>query len=168
MAQSEKEVKTTETIPSARLNQLVRKWNESAVGAAGNSASSAAWIEIAKHVRDKMVSRDQLRYAFIKIRGMKESSASVEASRMLRFQRSEKASEMLDRAIAGEDGITVRDLRHKNVLRGIKSDMPLKDAVGARLRSAARYAVHRRVMKRTDFVSAAENAYIDAIDARTP
>jgi hypothetical protein len=142
-------------VPSVRLNKLVETWNaRGAGGAKAPEQSSAAWLKLCKFVRDNKVSRDQLLYALIKIRGMKES-------RLLRFQRSAEAGAMLDRALAGED-VTIRDLR-------VGADSTPAEIIRAKLRNAARGAIDE-AMKYDAFIGEASAAYAQArlmADARS-
>jgi hypothetical protein len=144
-------------VPSIRLNKLVEKWNErGGAGAKASEKSSEAWLRLCKFVRDHKVTRGQLRYALVKVRGMKESSAGVVASRLLRFQKSEQASAMLDRALAGEN-VTTRDLRI-----GVSDASNTTEAIiKAKLRGAARNALDE-AMKYDAFIREAGAAYAKA------
>ena len=152
-----------EVIPSIRLNKLVEEWNASgSAGAKAPEKTSAAWLRLCRFVRDKPITRAQLHYALIKIRGMKESSAGVVASRLLKFQKSAEASALLDRALAGEN-ITIRDLRGEGA-----NDSP-KEIVKAKLRNAARSAIEES-MKYDAYMGEASAAYAQArilADARS-
>jgi len=141
---------TDEVVPSIRLNKLVEGWNAIGTGVRALEKSGEAWLKLCAFVRDSKVTRAQLLYALIKIRGMKESSAGVVASRLLRFQKSEEASALLDRALAGED-VTITQLRAK----------PTKEGVKARLRWAANNALEES-MKYDKFLETAGQAYMKA------
>src|SRR5258705_5602566 len=91
------------TVVDPKLNQVIEEWSVS------NDKAGKSWMKLAKYVRDKAITATQLRYALVEINGMKESSAKVEVSRLIRFQKSQEASDMLNRALKGEDSITVRD-----------------------------------------------------------
>lgn len=141
-----------EVVPSIRLNKLVESWNAVGTGARASEKSGDAWLKLCAFVRDSKVTRGQLLYAMIKIRGMKPSSAGVVASRLLRFQKSEEASALLDRALAGEN-VSAHELR------GVNKTDPEK-IVLAKLRVAARNAMN--TMKHDKFVESAGLAYVKA------
>jgi hypothetical protein len=140
-------------VPSIRLNKLVETWNaRGGIGAKAPEKSSEAWLKLAKFVRDNKVTRGQLHYALVKIRGMKDSSAAVVASRLLRFQKDTDASALLDRALAGEN-VTIRDLRF-----GAAPDASPEEVVKAKLLGAARTACDG-AMKYDVFISEAGAAF---------
>jgi len=141
-----------EVVPSIRLNKLVENWNAVGTGAKAMEKSGEAWLKLCQFVRDNKVTRAQLLYAMIKIRGMKASSAAVVASRLLRFQKDPEASALLDRALAGEN-ISAHELR------GVNKTDPEK-IVLAKLRVAARNAL--KTMKHDKFVESAGAAYVKA------
>ena len=95
----------------AKAREIVNKSEE---------AADQKWIQLAKYVREHEISKEQLFYVLIKIRGVNERSARSEVVRLMRFQTSEEASDMLDRKLNGDDEITVHDLRSPYVKRGKK------------------------------------------------
>lgn len=138
-ASAEADVETTEeteVVVDPKLNNLIEKWDKS------RGATDQSWMQLAKYVRDHEITRVQLKYALVEIHGMKESSAVVACSRLIRFQKSEVASEMLDRAISGEEGITARDLMGANVFKGEKKDKDPEQTTERKLITVAKYAIN--------------------------
>ena len=127
----------TEVVVDPKLNSLIEKWDKS------RGAQNQSWMQLAKYVRDHEITRTQLKYALVEIHGMKESSAITACSRLLRFQKSEEASEMLDRALSGEEGITAADLMGANVFKGEKKDSDPEKTTEKKLLSIAKYAIDK-------------------------
>jgi hypothetical protein len=125
-----------EVIVDKRLNSLVENWDKT------EEAKDGAWLQIAKYVRDKKITSSQLFKALTEIRGLKDTSARVEVSRFMRFQKSQEASDMLDEALSGGD-VNVRDLRSASVMKGEKAEVTDEEAYEKKLISVARYAIEK-------------------------
>src|SRR5262249_29664790 len=98
--------------------------------------------------------------ALIEIRGLKDTSARVEASRLMRFSKSDEAYDMLTKAIAGKDGITVRDLRSARVLTGDKAEENEEEVLQKKLTAVARYAIEKLGLDAwSDFVPYAKQGW---------
>jgi hypothetical protein len=139
-ASTKPEVETeveTEVVVDPKLNSLIEKWDKS------KGAANQSWMQLAKYVRDHEITRTQLKYALVEIQGMKESSAVVACSRLLRFQKSQEASEMLDRALDGEEDITAADLMGANVFKGEKKDKDPSETMERKLTTVASFAIEK-------------------------
>jgi hypothetical protein len=143
--QPQAEVETaeeTEVVVDTGLVNLIEKWEKSKEQAnKTQEQADKSWINIARYVRDHEISKAQLHYALVELRGMKESSAKVEISRLMRFQNSQAASDMLDRKIEGDDDITLKDLKSASVKRGEKHEVNPAEATEKRLVMVAKYAI---------------------------
>lgn len=152
----------TEVVVDTGLIKILEKWDKSREQAnKSQDAADQQWIQLAKYVRDHEISKEQLLYALVKIRGMKESSAKVEAVRLLRFQTSDTASEMLDRKIDGDEDITVHDLRSASVKRGEKAEPTDPTAAcEKRLVTIAKFAISEAEMTDvSEFTALARKAF---------
>jgi hypothetical protein len=142
-----------EVVVDVRLNRLVEAWAKS------EDAKDGAWLQIAKHVRDKKCTSAQVFAALVKIRGLKESSARVEASRFMRFTRSKEASDMLDEALSGGD-ISIRDLRSARVMTGERAEVSDDEKYEKKLISVARFALEKgAIEEEPDFIRDCRRAF---------
>jgi hypothetical protein len=150
-----------EVVVDSGLIKLLEKWDKSKEAANKSQATADDnWIQLAKYVRDHDISKEQLRYALVNIRGMKESSANVECTRLLRFQHSEEASDMLDRKLEGDEEISVHDLRSANVKRGEKAEVDPIVHCEKKLTTVAKFAIEEaEIVDVSEFGSLARKAY---------
>jgi len=146
-----------EVVVDLTLNKKVEEWTKS------TEKADRTWMLLAAYVRDKEISAATLTKALIEVKGLKESSARVETSRLMRFTRSEEASDMLDSALEGDGDITVRDLRSAKVLSGEKAEKDPQEKLDKKLVAVARYAISEaEVEDQADFVSQAKRAWKSA------
>jgi hypothetical protein len=144
------------------LIKLLEKWDKSKeIANKSQEQADQSWIQIAKYVRDHEITKAQLHYALVEVRGMKEASARVEITRLMRFQISEAASEMLDRKLEGDDNITVHDLRSASVKRGEKApEIDPVTAVERKLIAVAKFAISEAEIEDiSEFTSLARKSY---------
>lgn len=141
------------TVVDPGLNKAIEEWSTS------NDKAGKSWMKLAKYVRDKEITATQLRYALVEINGLKESTAKGEVSRLMRFQKSQAASDMLNRALKGEEGITVRDLQSASVKKGEKPTLDSTEVTERKLKSAARFAIVEAEMEQDEFISLARSTY---------
>lgn len=164
-AKTQAEVETSveeEVVVDTGLIKLLEKWDKSKeIANKSQEQADSSWIQVAKYVRDHEITKAQLHYALVEVRGMKEASARVEITRLMRFQISEAASEMLDRKLEGDDNVTVHDLRSASVKRGEKA--PEVDPVLSTERKliiVAKYAIgEAEIEDISEFTSIARKAY---------
>lgn len=136
--QAQTEVETSaeeEVIVDPNLNRLIEKWDSN------KATTEKSWMRIAEYVRDKEITSKQLRHALVEIHGLSPGSANVEVSRFMRFQKSQEASDMLDRALEGDEEITVRDLRSAKVMQGERAEKDPEEQVEKKLLATARFAI---------------------------
>jgi hypothetical protein len=143
-----------EVIVDVKLNKLVENWDKL------DEQQGGAWMQIAKYVRDKQITSAQIINALVEIRGLKPTSARVEASRFMRFSKSQEASDMLDEAMSGDSDVTVRDLRGAGVLTGSKAEVDPTEAYGKKLLSVAKYAIEKaEITEMNEFLAEARRAF---------
>lgn len=163
--QPQTEVETSveeEVVVDQGLIKLLDKWDKSKEAAnKSQEQADSSWIQVAKYVRDHEITKAQLHYALVEIRGMKEASARVEITRLMRFQISEAASEMLDRKLEGDDSVTVHDLRSASVKKGEKApEVDPVVSVERKLITIAKYAISdAEIEDISEFTSIARKAY---------
>lgn len=148
-------------VPDLGLHRLVEQWDESL------RIANASWATIARHVRDHNVSRPTLFYALVHVHGMKESSAHVECTRFLRFTKSRAASNALDRALNGDESISVSKLKDVSITQrriGARKSVSQKlaldeEAIDRGLAKLARDAVKHGTRDAKTFLAAAKVAF---------
>jgi hypothetical protein len=145
----------TEVVVDSGLKRLVQSWRKA------DNDSGLGWMHIASYVvANPDISSKEIQKALIDIRGLNKNSAKSEASRFLRIRKSEAAQTLLERALKGEKGITVYDLRSASVKKGEKDEVDEQDQLDKKLKSAARFAISKGLVDdQREFATAAGNAY---------
>ena len=155
-----------EVVVDQGLVKLLEKWDKSKeVASKSQDAADGAWIQVAKYVRDHEITKQQLHYVLVEIRGMKEASARVEITRFMRFQTSEAASEMLDRKLEGDEDITMQDLKSASVKKGEKApEIDPVISLERKLISVAKFAIGDAELEDiSEFTSIARKAFKTAM-----